>query len=377
MRDIKELRDEIDIVDKELVKLFERRMAIVEEVAAYKIENDFPLKDAKREKALISKNVSFLENHKYDRLLRVFFKDLMEYSRTHQNELMRESSVKINRDFNDIKVAYQGVDGSFSSIALNMYFGKNIEKQNVLSFEDAFLLLQDKVVNYIVLPIENSSTGAINEVYDLLKKYQVSIVGEVYVPIVHNLIGNSDTTLETISEVYSHEQGFKQSVNFLNNYDWKQYNYYNTAKSVEFVSEANRSDFAAIGSEEAANVYGLNIIKPSIQDSNHNSTRFIVLSKETIADENSNKISLLLRLSHEANSLYNVLSKISKYNVNMLKIESRPVIDKPWEYIFYIDLEGSLLDEQMKKLLQEMEDASHFMLLLGNYYSDRCKDWRK
>lgn len=377
MRDIKELRNEIDGIDKQLVKLFERRMSIVEEVASFKLANNLPLKDENREDALIKKNVALLENEKYNNLLKVFFKDIMEYSRIHQNELMRNNVEIVQKSYENVRVAYQGIEGSFSSIALTKYFGDNVQKLNVLNFEDAFKLLQNEDAEFIILPIENSSTGAINEVYDLLKKYYASIVGEIYIPIEHNLIGTKDATIDTITEVYSHEQGFKQSSSFLSDYNWKQYTYFNTAKSVEHVGNMNRSDFAAIGSKEAAEYYGLEIIETSIQDNNDNSTRFIVLSQKSIKDENANKISLIIKVSHEPKSLFKVLEKISDYNVNMLKIESRPVNDKPWEYLFYLDIEGSVDDQVIKDLLEEIEDVSNYMLLLGNYYSDKCKNWRK
>ena len=193
---------------------------------------------------------------------------------------MNKESINLENDFNNSKVAYQGVEGSFSFIALKKYFGDKIKYKNVLLFEDAFVLLKNREVDYIILPIENSSTGSINEVYDLLKKYSVSIVGETYVPIIHNLIATKDTTIKTIKEVYSHEQGFKQSSNFLKGYNWKEYTYYNTAKSVEFVKKNNRIDFAAIGSLEAAKYYGLNIIENSIQNTKNNATRFIIISNE-------------------------------------------------------------------------------------------------
>lgn len=373
MKNIKELREDIDLIDRELVKLFEKRMEVVEEVAKYKSSNKLPLKDEKREESLITKNVSLLKNHKYDRLLKIFFKDLMEYSRTLQSELMDKEIINLEKDFNNCKVAYQGIEGSFSSIALKKYFGDKIECKNVLLFEDAFISLQNSEVDYIILPIENSSTGSINEVYDLLKKYSVSIVGETYIPIIHNLIGTDGTTINTIKEVYSHEQGFKQSNSFLKSYDWKEYTYYNTAKSVKFIKESNRIDFAAIGSLEAAKYYGLNIIKDSIQNTENNTTRFVIISTKKIITKDANKISFITRTSHEPKSLYKILKKIADSNVNMLKIESRPVLDKPWEYIFYIDIKGSLNNTLIKTLLKEIEEEALYMLVLGNYYSERQK----
>ena len=369
MRDIKELRKEIDGIDKELVKLFEKRMAVVEEVATYKIENNKPLKDPARESELIEKNVSLLNNHKYDRLLSVFFKDLMEYSRTHQKYLMKKETIEFSLPIDNPKVVYQGVEGSFSSIALKRFFKEGSEQVHVRTFEETFKTLYNKEADYGILPIENSSTGAINEVYDLLLKYQMHIVGDLYLPIRHHLIGFEGTDLSEIEAVYSHEQGFKQSKKFLSHYQWQQYSYTNTAKSVMHVKELQKYKYAAIGSKEAADVYGLSVLKENIHDHDYNTTRFVVLALKPIKVKSANKISLVVRVSHEPKALFSVLEIIANHNINMLKIESRPIPDKPWAYMFYIDIEGSVGDVIVDETLEAIEAASNSVLMLGNYYS--------
>lgn len=368
MKDIKDLRVEIDTIDKELVRLFEKRMDVVKHVAEYKIATNKPLKDPDREVALIEKNLTFLKNKAYSHYLKVFFKDIMESSRNYQSTLID----KVESDFVESytgKVAFQGVEGSFSSIALTEFFGDKVSRIHTETFENVFKMVHEKEVDYGILPIENSSTGAINEVFDLLKAYQVKIVGEYYLKVRHHLIGLKDSTLENIQAIYSHEQGFKQSSEFLKDKDWTHFAYINTAKSVEHIKQLNDLSCAAIASEAAASVYDLKIIKRDIQNSDHNATRFVIISSDQKRHNRANKISLILSIAHEPQSLFKVLEKISEFHVNMLKIESRPIPDKPWAYSFYLDLEGNLEDGNIKKLMSEIKDVSHNIMILGNYYS--------
>lgn len=367
MRDIQVLRQMIDNIDKELVKLFEERMNVVEEVATYKIQTGKALKDPERESALIKKNVSLLNDKKYDRLLSVFFKDIMEYSRTHQQALMTQ---ELNCDFELIdhpKIVYQGIQGSFSSMALKKFFDDGYTTVAKGTFDETFETLYNGEADYAILPIENSSTGAINDVYDLLLKYEMQIIGDVYLKVKHNLIGLG--SIEDIEVVYSHEQGFKQSRKFLNQHDWQHFSYSNTAESVRHIKNLNNPKNAAIGSVEAAEVYGLKVLAEDIQDHDYNTTRFVVLSKNPYDHKKANKISMVVRLSHEPRALYSVLGVIAEHNINMLKIESRPIPDKPWAYMFYIDVEGSLEDENTKSAIEGIRNVTHSVLILGNYYS--------
>lgn len=365
MKDIKVLRSMIDDIDKEFVKLFEARMNVVEEIAAYKIQTGKALKDPQRERELIQKNIGFLENPKYERLLRVFFKDIMAHSRTHQQDMMGNVHDGIDM-IQTPHVAFQGIEGSFSSIALKKFFINGYTTIENSSFEETFETLYNEEADYAILPIENSSTGAINEVYDLMLKYEMQIVGDLYLKVKHHLIGLDK--IETIEAVYSHEQGFKQSRLFLSDYDWQHYSYSNTAESVKYVQSLNNPKFAAIGSIEAAEAYGLKVLKENIHDHDYNTTRFVVLSKKQINTE-GNKISLVLRLSHEPKALFSILEVIANHEMNMLKIESRPIPDKPWAYMFYIDIEGSLADQETIQMIEEMKMVSHSVLILGNYYS--------
>lgn len=369
MRNIDELRKEIDEIDRELVALFERRMDVVTEVAAFKIETGKPLKDSEREKELIDKNATFLKNDAYKHYLKVFFKDIMECSRSFQSTLI-ETKHEINPlNLNGV-VAFQGVEGSFSSLALRNFFG-DVKRTAVASFDDVFKLVYKGEADYGILPIENSSTGAINEVYDLLKAYQIHIVGEYYQRVSHHLIGLKDAKLEDIEAIYSHAQGFKQCSDYLKDKPYTHYAYLNTAKSVEHIKDLNDKHNAAIASDYAAELYKLKILEHSIEDNSQNTTRFVIVSKDAMHDPKANKISLVLSIAHEPQSLYKVLEKISNYQVNMLKIESRPIQDKPWAYAFYVDIEGHLQSDVIRRLFKEIKSVTHHMMILGNYHSTK------
>lgn len=369
MRDIKELRQAIDQIDMGLVRLFEQRMTIVEEVAKYKEATGIALKDVNREKALIEKNIQLLENPAFEKYLKTFFKDLLSYSRRYQASLMASTCTEKRVSYSEAVVGFQGVEGSFSSMALSGFFGDVKSRRAMARFEDIFQGLESGDIDYGILPIENSSTGAINEVYDLMHRFDAHIIGDYYLPVRHHLIGLPGAQYDDIQAVYSHEQGFKQSRNYLSDKPWQQYSYCNTAKSVAYIKEMNDIKNAAIASAAAAEYYGMLIIEHDIQDISCNTTRFVVVAKKPIVAANANKVSLILWLAHETGALFEIMVSIAKYNINMLKLESRPIPDKPWEYLFYMDLEGHLESEAMGLLLTEIKKESHDIMVLGNYYS--------
>lgn len=276
------------------------------------------------------------------------------------------------------KVGYQGIEGSYSEEALMLHFNNKVyEKNNYSKFEDVFIAIDKGEVHSGVLPIENSSTGAIAEVYDLLNKYDCKIVGEQYVKVSHSLLGTQEATIETIEEVYSHPQGFEQSKEFLSAYDhWRCIPYYNTARSARLVKKENSPVKAAIGSMRAAELYGLKVLKEGINCHGRNTTRFIIVKKEQIYEENQNKISVILSTKHEAGALFSVLRHLADEGINMVKIESRPLVEEPWEYLFYIDFEGNLLDNKIRSTMKRMEETSCYLKLLGNYKKGD-RPWQK
>lgn len=267
-----------------------------------------------------------------------------------------------------LKVGFQGVSGSFSEEALLLYYNGEVDPFPVQEFEDVFLGIERGEMTYGILPVENSSTGAISHVFDLLNQHNAYIVGEVCLKVDQHLLALPEASLEDIEIVYSHPQGFEQSRVFLKQYpDWQLITYYNTAKSAELVMKSRDKTKAAIASKRAAEFYGLNILSQSINTNTTNTTRFIILGKALEVKEDFNKVSIVMATKHTAGSLYKALKHFAHNNINMLKIESRPIPDRPWEYYFYVDFEGNLGDRKVQDTINEMKKDSQYFKILGNY----------
>lgn len=371
------LRNEIDEIDKELVRLYEKRMETVLQVGQYKKEKNIPVLNASREKEVIEKNVKHLKNKEYEKQVEDLFLKMMEDSKKLQERDKKSSFDFVSPIFNKalpINIGAQGVKGSFSEEAVIEYFGEGEKVKFFTEFEDVFLALQKEEIDYGVLPIENSTTGGIKEVYALLEQYGAYIVGERSIKIEHHLIGIKDTKLEDIKEVYSHTQAFLQSNHFFKEHPhWQLMPYFNTATSVKLVKDKNSKEKVAVASKRAAKIYGLEIIKDTINTLDYNYTRFIVIGREPEIKTSSDKISIILSTEHHAGALSKVLDQFAKYNLNMSKIESRPVEGRPWEYYFYIDFGGNLLEEDIKKALEHIKDNSKYFKFLGNYKEDKLE----
>ena len=282
MGNLEDYRREIDSIDRELIALFEKRMNVAIKVGEYKKERNLPIFNAKREEEVIEKNINLLSNREYSEITRDFFEKVMELSRSLQADLMERNkdNIKDNIIEGKVKIGYQGVEGSFSEEALRKYFNSYDSIKNYEEFKDVFNALENNYIQYAILPIENSYTGAITEVYDLLVKYNFYIVGEECIKIDQNLMGISGTNIDEIEEIYSHPQGFEQSRGFLSRYDKiKLIPYHNTAISAKLVSDLKDRKKAAIGSKRAANIYGLSILKENINDKKDNHTKFIIIGK--------------------------------------------------------------------------------------------------
>lgn len=376
MSDIDDYRSRIDEIDKEITRLFEERMNTVINIGNYKKTNNLPIFNRDREDEVIEKNIGYLKNENYAQETRKFFISLMEVSRELQSRKMmeaeeaeeKESIISEMKNKRKGKVGFFGASGSFSEEAMLKYFG-NIENPNSYDeFEDVFMAVKNDEINYGVVPIENSSTGAISQVYDFLYKYDFYIVGEECIKINQNLIGVKGTSLDDIKEVYSHPQGFEQSTEFLKNYSgWKLIPFHSTADGVKLVSDLNDKSKAAIASNRAASIYDLEIIKENINNRSENSTRFIVISKRLETDSSCNKVSVVFSLEHKAGTLYKLLRHFAENNINMMKIESRPMEKGAWKYFLYVDFEGNLENEQVKKALKLIEQSSAYFKLIGGY----------
>lgn len=374
MDDLDYLRKQIDEIDDSLVESFLKRMEIVKKVADYKKKNGMNVLVKERENQVIEKHTKNIKDETERDEIKGFLENIMYLSRQNQEKTIKNDlkiSEKVDKtecDKLSCNVGYQGIKGSFSYQALLDYFGEKALSSSFLSFKNVFEALDNNEIQYGVLPIENSFTGSITEVYDLLGKYNFYIVGEKCIYVEHNLLGVKGTKLSDIKEVYSHEQAFLQCSGFLENYPkWRCIPYMNTAKSAEYVSMENLKSKACIAAKQAAEIYGLSIIKQNINNVKNNYTRFIIIGKKTETQKGCNKVSIVIALPHKAGSLCSVLMHFKENNLNMVKIESRPIKGKSWQYFFYIDFIGNLLYENTKNALKSIEKESLYFRFLGNY----------
>ncbi len=359
MKDLEDLRREIDLIDRQIVELFEERMKTVSQVAEYKIKNQLPVLNSSREASLIEKNISHLRDKKLAPYLEDFYRSFMNISKDYQKSKMEGDIIK--------NVCFQGTKGSYSEEALYEYFGEDVKTYPVKEFEDVFKYLKEDSIDYGVLPIENSSTGAITEVYDLLRKYGLYVVGNMTLKIDHNLMGVESAELKDIDTLYSHPQAFKQCSNFLEGENFQLLPYHNTALSAELVREKNLKNIGAIGSKRAADLNRLKILKTDINNSDSNYTRFIIIGKKLEASYKDDAISLVFSSPDRVGALYDNLGIFKENNLNMIRIESRPLVGKPWEYFFYIDFEGHISDPQVERALDFIKENSSYFKLLGSY----------
>lgn len=371
MSELEEYRKEIDSIDKELISLFEKRMDVAVKVGEYKKKNKLPIFNGKREEEVIQKNVKKLNNSSYRDIGRSFFENLMELSRSIQSNVIQENNNIQNNligENSNFIFGYQGVKGSFSEEALLKYFKNCDNAKNYDEFVDVFDALKNNEIQYAILPIENSYTGAITEVYDLLVKYGFYIIGEECIKIDQHLIGVKGSDINSIQEIYSHPQGFEQSKKFLSRYqNMKLIPYHNTAISAKLISELKDTKKAAIASKRAAQIYGLDILQENINDKKDNHTKFIIIGKELKYNDECNKISVVFSLEDKAGTLYNLLRYFAENNINMIKIESRPNKHESWKYLLYVDFEGSLENCEVKNALKLIEQNSGYFKIIGSY----------
>jgi chorismate mutase/prephenate dehydratase len=250
---------------------------------------------------------------------------------------------------------------------MTQYFGESINSFHVDTFRDAMSAIDEGSADFAVLPIENSTAGIVNEIYDLLQEYENYIVAEQIIRIEHCLLGVPGAELSDIRTVYSHPQSLMQSARFLENQDWRQISMQNNAFAAKKVAEDGDITQAAIAGEGAAKIYGLKILKKGVNQSDCNSTRFIIVTNQKIFRKDAKKVSICFEVPHESGSLYHMLSHFIYNNLNMTKIESRPIEGRNWEYRFFVDFEGNLADSAVKNALRGLRDEARNMKILGNY----------
>ena len=366
--DLQESRKKINAIDAQIARLFEERMQVSTDVARYKMETGKPIFDPDRERQVIEriKERFPYRDEEFRGALAVLFQTIMDLGKEHQKREMARIS--------EPKVAYFGLPGAFTHEAMEQFFGAHADASHFLSTQEIFQAVEEGKVRYGVVPIENSTTGIIQDVYDGLSQYNLYIVREGVVPITQNLLGVPGATLEDVREVYSHAQGFAQSEQFFSKHpDWNLIPYFNTAKGAEHVSKTGDKAKACVASLKAAEIYHLEVLQKGIQDNDRNITRFIVLSKLMETSAEANKISLYLKVSHQPGTLYHALEAFSRHHLDLLKIESRPIPQQIWEYGFFIDLEGNVEEERVQEALREIRPLCLEWKLLGNYISQAGK----
>lgn len=374
--DLTQLRKDIDEIDRQLVELYEQRMDICTRVAEYKIENHKPVFDKQRETEKLQKVCGLARKEENRKGVEELFTQLMSLSRKLQYGILLEHekndmfSFTICKELVDehTKVIFQGAEGAYSQLAMEQFFGREINCDHVDTFREAMEYVADGKADFAVLPIENSTVGIVSEIYDLLVEFENVIVGEQIIPINHCLLGVPGAALSDIRKVYSHPQSLMQTEQFLSTHpEWEQIKMQNNAFAARKVSEDNDKTQAAIASEYAAKRYGLTILQRGIHQCSDNATRFIVISGKKIFLEKAQQISVCFELPHESGALYHILSHFIYNNLNMSRIESRPVKDKGFEYRFFIDCNGNLKDAAVQNALRGLKEEALNLRILGNY----------
>ncbi len=269
------------------------------------------------------------------------------------------------------RVVYQGDPGAYSEMAAIDFFGPEVHAKGMLRFQDPFLALKNGEADYAVMPIENSSTGAIRQVYDLLSQYNFFLVGETTVAVNHSLMALPGVELDEIDTVYSHEQGLFQCEQFLAKHsDWKRIPQADTAGSAKLVAEQQKRNVAAICSPLAAEIYGLHVLEHNINTNMHNTTRFVVVSPRMELPEGRDKICVSLTVSHQSGSLHDILTVFAVHGVNLVRLESRPIPERNWEYMFFIEFTGDLKQKNVDEVIHEIALIAGDLRVLGNFKSN-------
>ena len=373
--DLGVLRDKLDGIDAQIVDLYEERMDVCKQVAEYKISTGKKVFDRVREQEKLAKVKSLTHNDFNARGVEELFEQIMSMSRKLQYKMIAESGGQGKLPFIGLeqletkkaRVVFQGAEGAYSQAAMLRYFGDEIQSFHVDTFRDAMSALDEGSADFAVLPIENSTAGVVSEIYDLLVEFENYIVGEQIISIEHCLLGVPGTEISDIKKVYSHPQSLMQSARYLADHPWQQISMQNNAFAARKVADEQDKSQAAIASELAGKIYGLDVLQKGVNDSGTNSTRFIIVTNQKVFRTDAKKISICFEVPHQSGSLYHMLSHFIYNNLSMTKIESRPIEDRNWEYRFFIDFEGNLADSAVKNALRGLRDEARNMKILGNY----------
>ncbi|MDL2217280.1 chorismate mutase [Christensenellaceae bacterium OttesenSCG-928-M15] len=374
--ELETLRAEIDQIDTELVDLFKKRMETCMQVAQYKKENGVRVLDRAREREILAK-VEAQAGEKLDYHAHMLYSVLFDLSRSYQTTLLCEETELTARIQDAIAhtgafprrgtVACQGVEGAYSQAACDKLF----QMPGIMyfnSFENVFQAVEQGLCDFGILPIENSSNGSVNKVYDLMRHYKFHIVRSVRLHIDHRLLGNPGATMEDIKEIVSHEQAIGQCSAFLEKHPGVRLTVVeNTAIAAKMVAESGRLDIAAISSPDCAQLYGLAVLHSHIQNSENNYTRFICIAKDLAIYPGADRVSLMMTTAHTPGALYRVLAQFASLGLNLTKLESRPIVGSDFDFLFYFDLEASVYSKDVVRILGELSKTDQLFVFLGSY----------
>ena len=379
MSEINNMRLQIDDIDSRILEQLASRRELASRLVRQKSSSETPLRNIRREEEILTRLIGLGKKRGLDAhfVTRVFQEVIDDSLRTQERHLMAESG---DRRKTSVRVAYQGIEGAYSQLATQKYFSGSLDRTELvgcLTFEEAVDAVETGKVNYAFLPIENTTAGSINKVYDLLSRASLSIVGEEVLRVDHCLLALADVPLVKIRRILSHPEALAQCGKFLSQLEnCRSESYPDTAMAVRKVSEDQDLSQAAIASEEAGKRYGLSVLQRHLADQRENYTRFLVVATQpvTIDKRIPCKTSLLIGTAHEEGSLIRALNVLHRHRINMTKLESRPRAGMPFQYLFYLDVEGNLVEENVEKAVEELRQETTFLKVLGSYpMQDRAR----
>jgi len=375
--DLNHYRQEIDDIDQQLVDLLVRRMKVAEDIGRYKSERHLPVLDPQREREKLEK-LANLAGDDYATVTDTIYPLIFDVSRSLQHRILSGHSPIREKILYALEhtekqfpshplVACQGVEGAYSQLACQRIF-PNASIMYFNSFDAVFSAVEHGLCKYGILPLENSTAGSVNRIYDLMTKHDFYIFRSCRVKVDHCLLANKGVKFENVREIYSHEQAISQCSEFLKSLkDVRITSCENTAMAAKYVYESGRDDVAALSSLNCAEIYGLECIRESVQNRDGNFTRFICITKELNIFPGADRTSLMMVLPNRRGSLYRVLSRFNALGINLLKLESRPLPNSDFEFMFYFDIETSVYSEEFLRVFDDLETAVASMKYLGSY----------
>ena len=380
--ELEQLRGQIDQIDDKIIALFKERMQVSDKIALVKKEHDMPTLAPGRERAVLAR-VAEEAGEEFADYTESLFRTIMAASRSYQNirsgkksavyESVKEALENTPKLFPQrAMVACQGIEGAYSQIACDSIF-KSPSIMYFKSFDNVFKAVESGMCQYGILPIENSTAGSVNTIYDLMLRHNFSIVRSARLKVSHNLLAKYGTKLSDVKEIFSHEQAINQCAAFLAGMKGVKVTVVeNTAVAAKMVAESGDPGVAALSSRFCAEHYGLQTLQANVQDQDNNYTRFICISKKPEIYSGADRTSFMMIISHKPGSLYNVLSKFYALGINLRKLESRPLPDREFEFMFYFDIESSVYAPEMEKLFLDLESESEEFRYLGTYNEVIC-----